>query len=125
MPLSLTIIAIYFLFFSSGKGNFADASKFSNVISITGLRSAWSQLPCLIVLDINMPVLNGKQFLDIISKDKKFAHIPIVVLTTSANNEDENFCRKYNVEMLTKPFKMKLLFETVKKILSHCHPPGS
>ena len=77
-------------------------------------------LPCLIVLDINMPVLNGKQFLDIIRKDNTFAKIPIVVLTTSANSEDINFCNKYNVEMLTKPFKMKLLFETVKKILLHC-----
>jgi CheY-like chemotaxis protein len=80
------------------------------------------RLPCLVLLDINMPVLDGKQFLEIIKADDAFAKIPIVVLTTSANTEDENFCKKYDVEMLTKPFKMKLLFESVKQVLSHCRP---
>lgn len=93
------------------------AMEYLNASLVTG------ELPCLIVLDMNMPILNGKEFLEIITKDKIFADIHTVVFTTSTVNDEAEFCKKYNVEILTKPFKMKVLFEIVKKILLHCHPP--
>lgn len=44
--------------------------------------------PDLILLDLNMPNLNGHDFLKIIKKDDRFSHIPVIVLTTSSRPED-------------------------------------
>jgi CheY-like chemotaxis protein len=49
-------------------------------------------IPCFIILDINMPILNGIEFLEIIKKDDQLSKIPIVVHTTSSNIEDYNTC---------------------------------
>ena len=45
-------------------------------------------LPCLILLDLNMPKMNGIEFLEIIKNDENLRRIPIVVLTTSNNEKD-------------------------------------
>ena len=45
-------------------------------------------LPCFIILDINMPIMNGIEFLEIIRKDDTLKQIPVVVHTTSSNIED-------------------------------------
>lgn len=39
--------------------------------------------PDLILLDLNMPKMNGLEFLSIVRQDEKFRHLPIVILTTS------------------------------------------
>src|SRR5687767_8564898 len=41
--------------------------------------------PCLIILDINMPVLDGKSTLSLIRKDPQFRSIPVVIFTTSSS----------------------------------------
>jgi CheY-like chemotaxis protein len=48
-----------------------------------------TELPGLIFLDLNMPKMNGIEFLGAIKPNKKWAQIPIVVLTTSKNEHDE------------------------------------
>ena len=45
-------------------------------------------LPALILLDLNMPRLNGRETLKILKGDLQLKKIPIVVLTTSRNPED-------------------------------------
>jgi chemotaxis family two-component system response regulator Rcp1 len=42
----------------------------------------------LILLDLNMPKMNGRDFLGKMKKDNNFNHIPVVVLTTSQADED-------------------------------------
>lgn len=42
-------------------------------------------LPCVIVLDYNMPELNGAQVIQLLSPDRRFAGIPKVILSTSDN----------------------------------------
>ena len=44
--------------------------------------------PCFIILDINMPIMDGIEFLEIIRKDDTLKQIPVVVHTTSSNIED-------------------------------------
>ncbi len=51
--------------------------------------------PDLILLDINMPVLNGKEFLARVKMDTKLKTIPVVILTTSESNTDIREC--YNL----------------------------
>jgi CheY-like chemotaxis protein len=47
-----------------------------------------SNLPGIILLDINMPRMNGIEFLNIIKKDERFLRIPVIVLTTSKEHQD-------------------------------------
>lgn len=49
-------------------------------------------LPQLIILDLNMPGTNGKDVIAELKADKTMRHIPIVVLTTSANESDIEDC---------------------------------
>lgn len=44
--------------------------------------------PSVILLDLNMPKMNGTEFLSIIKKDEKLKKIPVIVLTTSNSEQD-------------------------------------
>ena len=46
------------------------------------------KLPALILLDLNMPKTDGRVFLRIIKQDERFINIPIIVLTTSLDDND-------------------------------------
>ena len=54
-------------------------------------------LPCFIILDINMPIMNGIEFLEIIRKDDTLKQIPVVVHTTSSNIEDYKTCKSIGI----------------------------
>lgn len=53
------------------------------------LRNNEQQLPCLIFLDINMPRMNGIEFLRVAKADNRLKRIPVVVLTTSKEDQDK------------------------------------
>jgi len=62
------------------------------------------ETPGLILLDINLPRLNGKEVLHIIKSDDKLKHIPVIMLTTS--NSESDILESYNYHAncyLTKP----------------------
>jgi two-component system response regulator len=46
------------------------------------------QLPGLILLDLNMPGIDGQKTLQIIKKDENLKKIPVIILTTSGNERD-------------------------------------
>lgn len=45
--------------------------------------------PCIILLDLNMPVMNGLEFLRVVKADSELKRYPVVVLTTSDEDEDK------------------------------------
>jgi CheY-like chemotaxis protein len=53
------------------------------------LRDPASEKPCIILLDINMPIMNGIEFLQVIKHDAQLRRIPVVVLTTSGEQQDK------------------------------------
>ena len=79
-----------------------------------------SSLPRLIILDLNLPGMDGIGIIDKLQQDKIFGSIPIVVFTTSASPADQNTCARYRVDMITKPISFSVLTVTVKKLLSYC-----
>ena len=52
------------------------------------LRKENNARPCLILLDLNMPKMNGIEFLEIVKADDLLQKIPVVVLTTSREEQD-------------------------------------
>jgi len=55
---------------------------------ISYLESCRNNLPFIILLDINMPRMNGIEFLKIVKQDKGLRAIPIIILTTSKEQQD-------------------------------------
>ncbi|HUQ96771.1 MAG TPA: response regulator, partial [Chitinophagaceae bacterium] len=63
-----------------------------------------TQLPSLIVLDLNMPELDGRQTLKKLKSHPVYQSIPVVIVTTSANKLDRDVCRQLGAALfLTKP----------------------
>lgn len=54
--------------------------------------AAGGRLPELILLDLNMPLLNGFQALEAIKNDPELRNIPVAILTSSSRPEDETAC---------------------------------
>lgn len=79
-----------------------------------------SNLPCLIILDINMPVLDGKETLSILKNTDDYKNIPVVVFTTSESELDRLYCKKLNTEMVTKPPTFSTLGAALEKLLRFC-----
>jgi len=92
--------------------------------ALAALKEASSQntLPNLIVLDISMAVMDGRELLAIIKSDEKFKEIPLVIFTTSSNITDINYCKQFNVDLITKPFELPLLYKAAEKLLTYCKP---
>ena len=57
--------------------------------ALSYLRNPANPQPCLILLDLNMPIMGGIEFLQIAKKDEALKGIPVVVLTTSEEQEDK------------------------------------
>jgi CheY-like chemotaxis protein len=92
--------------------------------ALAALKEARSQntLPNLIVLDIRMAVMDGRELLAIIKSEEKLNQIPLVVFTTSSNITDINYCKQFNVDLITKPFELPLLYKAAAKLLTYCKP---
>lgn len=77
-------------------------------------------LPCLIILDMNMPVMDGKETLSRLKKDEALREIPVVFFTTSNSQIDKLYCKHQGVEMITKPPQYANLKDAVQKLLKYC-----
>ncbi len=60
--------------------------------ALSFLRDETNKMPCLIFLDLNMPKMNGVEFLAAAKQDQKLKIIPVVVLTTSKGDDDKQQC---------------------------------
>jgi DNA-binding response OmpR family regulator len=49
-------------------------------------------LPDLIIMDLNLPKLHGREVICKLRDDQRFSTVPIVVLTTSSLSEDKEYC---------------------------------
>jgi len=73
--------------------------------------------PCVILLDLNMPKMNGIEFLKIAKTDEKLKKIPAVVLTTSKDDQDRILAFQLNVAgFIIKPVDYKKFVEAMRVI---------
>ncbi len=81
--------------------------------------------PDLILLDINMPRLSGLEVLEAIKGDPELAHIPTIMLTTSAREEDRSASLARGAdEFYTKPVSFRRFSETLLSLVSRYFTPG-
>src|SRR5687768_3290465 len=86
--------------------------------AIDYLKKNISMLPDLIFLDLNMPVMDGKQFLKELITQPKLKEIPITIYSTSKNPGDEEETKILGAfYYLVKPIDFNELKAEVKKII--------
>ena len=79
------------------------------------------QMPCLIVLDYNMPGLSGADILRELSSNRRYKDIPKVVWSTSGSEKFRNLCLELGaVDYVIKPNNIKDLENTARYMLSLC-----
>jgi CheY-like chemotaxis protein len=77
-------------------------------------------VPDIIILDLNMPKINGIEFLGILKEDEHLRYIPAVILTTSNNRHDLLECYKIGIAgYLLKPLKFDDYKDRIKKLIDY------
>jgi len=77
-------------------------------------------LPCLVILDINMPLLNGKEVLKELRNNARFKKVPVVLFSTSSNYYEKKFAENYNAGFIAKPMGMDELEKITDKFIEQC-----
>lgn len=81
-------------------------------------QTAPEELPQVILLDINMPRMNGLEFLKELRADEKLKHLSVFVMTTSNDDDDRFEAYQHNVAgYILKPVDISL-FDSTFKVLS-------
>ena len=79
-----------------------------------------NEMPGLIVLDLNMPVMDGKEVLGWLKLQESFKDIPVMVFTTSSREDDIRLCQKYHCTFFRKPTLYRDLLHIVQTMLQMC-----
>ena len=93
---------------------YATAGAGNGVEALAYLRSG-AEKPCLILLDLMMPVMDGQTFRAEQRADAALADIPVVVI--SAYRDVEKYAEDLATDYLAKPVRLETLLETTRK---HC-----
>jgi CheY-like chemotaxis protein len=84
--------------------------------------SSGSNYPCIIILDINMPGLDGMQTLKLLKDNDKYKNIPVVVFSTSNSATDKEKAEALGAsEFVTKPVKPSQLDNIARRFAAYCH----
>ncbi|MDX3071052.1 response regulator [Streptomyces sp. NPDC088354] len=87
------------------------------VAALDYLRDTASRRPDLIVLDLNMPRMNGRELLAVVKRDEGLRTIPVVVLTTSSAPDDVSGAyREHANAYVTKPVNLDDFERAVQSI---------
>jgi len=78
------------------------------------------KLPCLVLLDINMPGMDGREALVQIKGSPLLKNIRVFLFSTSSSDVDKAFAAKWNAEFITKPLVFSELEEIAQTIIRLC-----
>ena len=81
------------------------------------LKNLKGEDPCIVLLDLNMPKMNGIELLKILKNDSSFKKLPVVVLTTS--NAEKDKTESFNLSVagyMLKPVDYKQFVDVIKDI---------
>jgi len=73
--------------------------------------------PVLMLLDLNLPILDGYQVLTLVKNDERTRHIPIVILTTTDNPHEVTKCYDFGCNIyLIKPVDYAQFSESIRNL---------
>lgn len=78
------------------------------------------RLPCLMVLDINMPVLDGKETYQRVQKDERLQNLPVIVFTSSQKPADQQLFNSMGIELIVKPSNMVYMNSIANRFVGFC-----
>ena len=85
--------------------------------ALNHLRAESNDSPCVILLDLNMPKMNGIEFLRIIKADERLKGTPVVILTTSRDMQDKRETFALNIAgYIVKPSDYKKFVEAIRTV---------
>ncbi|WP_233809858.1 response regulator [Paraburkholderia sp. HP33-1] len=85
--------------------------------ALAWLRDPANEKPCIILLDLNMPVMNGIEFLQAAKNDEQLRRFPIIVLTTSEEQQDKVDSFNFSVAgYMAKPVDYRQFVEVMRSI---------
>lgn len=101
------------------RANFANPIQHavSGEDAIAYLRSPATETPGLILLDLNMPGMDGRKTLQVIKAGEATKNIPVIVLTTSNDERDIHDCYAFGANTyIQKPVDLDALFAAVQRL---------
>lgn len=87
---------------------------------LTTTTKSMNRLPCLIILDINMPRLTGRETLIRLREIDKFEQVPVILFSTSSQPYDKEFAQSYGAGFITKPLDYRQMDRIAEQFLQHC-----
>ena len=82
------------------------------------IERAFYLIPDVIVCDLNLPEKNGFEICEILKKDLRTSHIPIIILTASEDQDSYLKALESGADVfLTKPFSLKVLIQSIKGLV--------
>jgi CheY-like chemotaxis protein len=76
--------------------------------------------PCLVLLDMNMPVMDGRQALIEMRRSEQLCKIPVAIFTTSSSTVDKAFAQQWDARYYTKPIQFDELQHLAKTFVRIC-----
>ena len=74
-------------------------------------------LPDLVLLDLNMPILDGKETLRILRRNETLRELPIMILSTSNHSFERELCLGYGANnFITKPYSFSLYLQIFRRL---------
>lgn len=74
-------------------------------------------IPDLIIMDLSLPGIQGKELLDIILREQYLQWLPVIVTSSDFHNIDKESYETRGLLFLQKPYSQKQLFESISKKL--------
>jgi len=102
-------------------GKRLEVEGYQVLIAVEGqeaLAKAQTEHPDLIILDLMLPKLNGYEVCTMLKQDTRYQHIPIMLFTAKAQDQDERLGMECGADAyVRKPFKAQELLERIRRLL--------
>lgn len=98
----------------------AEAQNGFEAIEILRKAVETEALPCLVIMDMNMPKMDGKQAVTRIREMPELAPVPIVLFTTSTNKDHRAWFEDQGVHFISKPYDYGAFKSQIHDLLRLC-----
>jgi CheY-like chemotaxis protein len=96
-----------------------------NALEQLGTIQAGGTSACVLVMDMNMPKMDGRETVVAIKNDSQYEGLPILLFSTAKSKTDEMFAQKWGVHFFQKPDTVQGLNDVAKVIIEMCREKRS